>query len=471
MKPLSFLFIFLFGCQLCQAQSKKAEQQLDSVFSLLYKQSQFNGVVLVADKGNVVFKKAYGYSNESTKQLNNSHTVFELASCTKQFTAAAIVLLKRQGKLSYDDKLSKFIPELGFWNEVTLYDLLRHTSGLPEFLADMSQNWDKTKIATNEDVIKYYASRKDTLQFAPKSMHRYNNTNYVLLASIIERASGQKYADFLAKNIFRPLKMNSTSVYNRRESGKRLNNYAVGYVWERNSFNKTTSENPLYGDSSVYYLDGVVGAAKVNSTVEDLFKWITALKNNTLLTTKEFAEMTETTKTSKGKNIPYGFGFDVSKGENKFSFGHTGSWDGYVSLIYQNAIKDRTIIILENFKLGTYPYDNINEILDGKPIKREYKKLVALAPAAIDKYTGTYTDEKGKEEHLITYQNGHLFYNTKQVKWDMRFFPISENEFQGIRQGGADGVLKFTKLENGSTKLEMLQYGEVIGSGTKKDTK
>jgi len=468
MKFINFYLIPLLSIQICFAQPKKSEQQLDSIFSVLYKQHQFNGVVLIADKGKVVFKKGYGYSNEATKQLNDSKTIFELASCSKQFTAAGIVLLKRQGKLNYEDNLSKFIPELSFWDNVTIYDLLRHTSGLPEYLNDMEEDWDKTKIATNEDLIKYYAARKDTLAFKPKSTHRYNNTNYALLASVIERVSGQKYADFLSENIFKPLKMNSTFVYNRRENPRKINNYAIGYVWAKGSFNKITSEQPEYGDSSVYYFDGIVGNAKINANAEDLFKWVTALKNNTLLTREEFDQMTEITKTSGGKNIPYGFGFDVSKGENRFSFGHTGNWDGYISLIYHNVLKDRTIIILQNFKLGTYPYDNINEILDNKPLEIEYKKAVAIAPELMAKYAGIYIDEQSKEEHVITYQDGHLFYNTKMIKWDMRFFPIAENEFQGIRQGGRDGVLKFTPSENGGTRLEMSEYGKVIGGGIRK---
>ena len=469
MKPFSFLLIFLFGAELCLAQAKKSEQQqLDSVFSVLYQQNQFNGSVLVADKGKVLFKKGYGYSDENTHKTNNAQTIFELASCSKQFTAAAIVLLKRQGKLNYDDRLSKFIPELASWSEVTIYDLLRHTSGLPEYLVDMQKGWDKTKIATNEDLIKFYAAKKDTLQFKPKSRHRYNNTNYALLASIVERASGDKFGNYLAENIFKPLKMSRSFVYNRRESPKKLNNYAVGYVWARGTFNKITSEQPGHADSSVYYLDGIVGNAKVNSTVEDLYKWIIALKNNTLFNEKEFAEMTAVTQTSAGKNISYGFGFDLAKGENRFSFGHTGSWDGYVSFIYQNMIKDRTVIVLQNFELGTYPYGNINEILDHQPIKAEYKKIVPLTPTLMQTQIGTYIDENGKEEHVITTENGYLFYNTKRVKWDMRFFPTSASEFQGIRQGGADGVLRFTQLENGDTKLEMIEYGKVIGSGIRK---
>jgi len=465
MKKISLFLILLSLTSSCFSQQQNQAKQLDSLFSVLYQQNQFSGSVLIADKGKVVFKKGYGYRNEQTKQPNNANTLFELASCSKQFTAAAIVLLKRQGKLRYEDKIAGYFPELHFWNSVTIYDLLRHTSGIPEYLSDMPDDWDKTKIATNDDVINYYAARKDSLQFEPGSIHRYCNTNYVLLASMIERVSGKKYADFLAENIFKPLQMKHTFVYNRRESPRKIQNYATGYVWASNSFKKVTSEHPHYNDSTVYFFDGVVGTAKINTTVEDLYKWILALKNKTLFTQTEFDAMTEVTQTSKGKNIPYGFGLDVSKGENKFAFGHTGSWDGYMTFVYHSVIKDRTIIILQNFKMSTYSFNNISQILDNQPLNAEYKKKVLLPEADIRKYAGVYINKD--EQHIITYLDGHLFYNTNKAKWDMRFFPVSATEFQAIRQGGADGLIRFATLPNGDIALEMSERGRVIGSGTK----
>ncbi len=463
MRVIILILLFCGNTNTCFSQLQDKEAKLDSIFTMLYKQNQFNGSVLIADKGEVIFKKGYGFCNEQIKRLNNTNTVFELASCSKQFTAAAIVLLKRQGKLKYEDKISSFFPELAFWSKVTIYDLLRHTSGIPEYLSDMRGSWDKTKIATNKDVIEFYANRKDTLSFEPGSKYDYCNTNYVLLASIIERTSGQDYASFLKENIFRPLRMHNTFVYNRRKSPKKIKNYATGYVWAPNSFDKVTKECK---DSSVYYFDGVVGEAKVNSTVEDVYKWIVALKNNTLFTQAEFESMTEITKTSDGKNIPYGFGLDVSKGENKFSFGHTGHWDGYITFIYHNVVKDRTIIILQNFEMGTYLYNNIKQILDTQTLTNECKKRISLSESEIQIYTGVYTDKENPEEqHIITYLNGHLLYNTAKIKWDMRFFPVSTNEFQAIRLGGTDGVIRFSQSENGNTILEMSEYGKIIGVG------
>jgi len=130
--------------------------------------------------------------------------------------------------------------------------------------------------------------------------------------------------------------------------------------------------------------------------------------------------------------------------------------------------KNRTIITLQNFKMGVYPFKTINQILDNKPIAIEYPKKIILPETQVSKFAGNYISEKDSDVQTITFSNGHLIHNSKKIKWDMRFFPISLNEFQGIRQGGADGVLKFTELANGDVKLEMLEYGKVVGEGLRK---
>ncbi|PST83905.1 serine hydrolase [Pedobacter yulinensis] len=469
MKNKLTILIILFLNTTAFSQESRKHKQLDSVFSLMNRQNQFNGTVLISEKGKVIYHKGFGHLDTASGQANNKTTCYELASCAKQFTAAAIVLLHRDGLLNYEDKLSKYIPELRSWQQVSIYDLVRHTSGLPEYLIDMPKGWDHHKIATNNDLIAFYAKRQDTLEFKPGSRHRYNNTNYALLASIIERVSGKSYAAYLQERIFKPLHMDRTLVYNRRLQPRKMKNYAIGFVWAKNSFDRVVSENPNYGDSTVYYLDGIVGNAKVNSTANDIYKWLVALHQNTLFTKAEFELMTMVSKTTAGKDIPYGFGLDLSKGKETFSYGHTGSWDGYATFIYHNAIKDRSIITLQNFKMGAYPFNNITQILDGKPLTVEYRPLIPLANEQIKKYEGDYIDEKDKDEvQQITFLGGHLVYNSNKIKWDMRFFPVSVNEFKAIRQGGTDGELKFTELPNGDTKLEMLQYGKVIGGGIRK---
>jgi len=262
--------------------------------------------------------------------------------------------------------------------------------------------------------------------------------------------------------------MTRTSVYCRRIEPRRPDNFATGYVWATGSFRKVVGEHPDKRDSLAYALDGIAGGAKVASTVEDIYKWITALKANTLFTQAEFDTMTAVTQTNAGKPIPYGFGFDLSKREGRFAFGHTGSWDGYASFIYHDVIRDRTIITLQNFKLGGYPFAAISQILDHKPVVAEYRRMQPLPERGIKKFCGVYSDSTADDASVISYLDGYLVFNTRKLNWDLRFFPISENEFLGVRQGNTDSILKFVTLENGDVRLEMLEYGKLIGGGLRK---
>lgn len=466
-RTLTLLICLLLSSNLFSQNLFK--QKLDSVFSMMHNQNQFSGTVLVAEGGKIIFMKGYGYQDLQLNKKNSTETIYELASCSKQFTAGAIVLLHRSGKLRYEDSISKFIPELAQWGKVTIYDLLRHTSGIPEYLIDMSAAWNHNKIATNDDLINFYASKRDSLSFKPGSRYNYSNTNYALLATIVERTSGMGLAEFSKRNIFFPLNMHHTFIYNSRQNPQNIRNRATGFVWKKNSFERITSENPNYGDSLVYYLDGIVGNAKINSTVSDVFKWVTALKENSFFTSEEFTLMTLVTKTHAGRSVPYGFGLDLSGSSDNLSFGHTGSWDGYSTFVYHNMGKDRTIITLQNSKMGAYPFKSISQILDQKPIGIEYVKKVSLPWEEIKKFAGIYIDKDNDgAQHEIAFLDGHLIYNTKEINWDMRFFPVDRNRFKAIRQGGSEGELRFSETKKGNIILEMLQSGKIIGTGLKK---
>jgi CubicO group peptidase (beta-lactamase class C family) len=462
--------VLLFTGVLSFGQKNHTEKRLDSLFTALAAQNQFSGSVLIAEKGKILYKGGKGYSNELSKELNNSQTIFELASCSKQFTGVGIALLHRNKKLEYTDDITKYLPELTSFKGVNIYDMLHHTSGIPEFLSGgFTEEWKNERIATPQDVVAYYAEQQDTLEFLPHSKERYTNTNYVLLAVIIERVSGQKLDAYLAEKIFRPLKMDHTFIYCRRATPRKLKNYAFGYVWIPNSFEKATEDDDRVGRKEVYYMDGIYGAAKVNSTVEDLYKWMNAIKNNQLLTAQEFEEVMAITKTSAGKEVKYGFGFDVRKGTNSISYGHTGSWDGYITLMHYSSQNDRTVIVLNNFHNGACPYQTVSEIIDNKPSSNEFIKKVELKEEVIKQYVGEYADpENPEEKHVITYLDGHLVYNTNKATWDMRFFPSADGVFQAIRQGGTNGVMEFKPQEDGTMKLEMMMYGSVIGQGVRK---
>ena len=196
-----FLCILLLGCDQ-EEKTNAAVQQLDEYLSGMQKHFRFNGNVLVAEKGNIVLQRSYGYANYDDQRSLNDSSVFELASVSKQFTATGILLLKDRGQLQLSDSLRKYFPELPY-HGITIQHMLTHTSGLPDYFWPLVEKWDRKKIAFNEDVIAFLAKEKMPLQFEPGKKWEYSNTAYMILASIIEKVSGQSFADFMAKNIFR----------------------------------------------------------------------------------------------------------------------------------------------------------------------------------------------------------------------------------------------------------------------------
>ncbi|GAB4453503.1 MAG: hypothetical protein Fur0028_08980 [Bacteroidales bacterium] len=257
-------------------------KKLDSLLTAMHSNENLNGNILIAEEGKVMYKKSFGNANEDTKQKLNENSIFELASCSKQFTAMAIMILKEKGKLNLDDNISKFIPELANYKNITIKNLLNHTGGLPDYMDLMDSLFDKSKIATNKDIIALFSKVQPKILFAPNTKYEYSNTGYALLASIIEKASGQSYANFLQNNIFKPLKMTRSFVYTRRFAPKNIANYAFGYIYS-DSLKKYILPDDLTETKSVIWLDGIVGDGCVNSTINDLLKWDRALYTNKLL--------------------------------------------------------------------------------------------------------------------------------------------------------------------------------------------
>ena len=213
---------------------QSSNQKIDELLSMLHNQQQFNGIVLIADKGKVSFKKSYGTANEDTKRPIDENTVFELASVSKQFTAMAIVILKERGKLGYDDKITKFFPELGQFKDITVRNLLNHTSGIPDYInPDSLKFFDENKFNNNQDVINYLVKGQVKPSFEPDTKFQYSNTGYVLLASIVEKVSKMSFGDFLKASIFKPLKLKNTFVYMRRVAPRKIDNYAFGYIYSK----------------------------------------------------------------------------------------------------------------------------------------------------------------------------------------------------------------------------------------------
>ncbi|UTG60335.1 beta-lactamase family protein [Elizabethkingia anophelis] len=443
MKKVIILFIavssFVYG---------QKEKKLDSLFTSLYAAKEFNGNVLVAEKGKVIYEKSFGLANEKTQQKLDKNTVFELASVSKQFTAMGIVQLEKEGKLSYNDPLTKYFPELSFYKPITIDNLLHHTSGLLDYMSLFDKNWDKKKFATNKDVVEMLAKYKPELLFVPSDKYEYSNTGYALLGLIIEKVSKQSYGDYLNKKIFKPLGMANTRVYRSRYKPEKISNYALGYVVDSLGNKKLLDD--LGKEYYTYYLDGIVGDGMVNSTTGDLLKWDRALYGDKLVNQKDKDLIFSSIVTKDNKDTRYGYGWAI---DTKYPFGkianHSGGWAGYITFIERDLDYDKTIIILQNndSEAASSPVKQLRNILyDIKPIKVDL--------ATLQKYAGKYT-KKNSKTFEVFFENNKLYVPLNpQVKLELE--AISTNKFK-VRDFSPDVFYEFKILDDGSIKCNMSQ--------------
>ncbi len=463
MKVLFFLLIFSVSITFAQTNNGK----IDELLSMLSNQQQFNGSVLIAENGKVTFSKSYGLANEETKQNLNADSIFELASVSKQFTAMGILILSEKNKLNFDDKITKFFPALEEYKEITVRNLVNHTSGLPDYIQPKFLNLlDQKKINTNKDIIDLLVKNKPKLEFEPNTKFAYSNTGYVLLASIIEKVSGKTFAKFLEDLIFKPLKMKRTFVYQRRLAQKKLDNYAFGYVFDQKSDKNILPDN-FEPAKFVYYLDGIVGDGNISSTVNDLLKWDRALTAKKLISTKTYEEAFSGAILKDGKKTNYGFGWylEEDKDLGKIVY-HTGSFPGYKTIIERHLTKDKTIILLQNHDNVVLPRKNFREILYNQSITPTFRKQISLTSEQLDRFIGDY-DELSDEKSVIsiTKSGNYLVYNSTNNKWDLRFYPFSEKEFFAKTFSGAE--IEFATDEKGEPIIKLLQRGKVIATGKK----
>ena len=316
-------------------------KQADKLFTEL-NQAGMNGVVLYAEQGQVVYEKAFGWRDLSKRQKDSLRVddVFQLSSDSKMFTAEAIMLVQAEGKLDYDDDVRKYIPELPY-EDITIRMLLTHRSGLPRYDSMADEHWpDRKKPFSNEALIKMLAEKKPEVYGTPDAGYFYNNINYALLASVVERVSGQHFEDFMRERIFEPLGMTHSFIYSMRgetEIPMYLPVEAQGHDLRKKGPVKTPNN----------YLNGVMGDKIMFSNVEDLWIFNQALDKHVLLPDSLQAEAFMPGSPAWKHDENYGFGWRMSK-EHPNVFYHYGWWKGYRSAVIRDVNKKRFLALLCN---------------------------------------------------------------------------------------------------------------------------
>ena len=316
------------------------KEKLHDIFSNAHQNGIFNGVIGTYQHGTPVYQAAHGLADIKNKQPLTLSSRFDLASVTKQFTTSAIMLLKEKGKLNTDDNIELYFPGIPYPG-VSVKMLMNHTSGLPD------EDWcvqyldDTSKPINNNILLNIVKTKPPQPLFAPGEGWTYSNLAYELLAMIVEQVSGTGFEEFLRNEIFIPAGMLETSVYHRYSNLPPLENSAKSYVWEDDKW-------LLPEDSSAAAftipLEGVNGAGLVYSTISDMCKWDTILREGRILSLNLQAEMRETVDCGDGRK--YGYGWFV---ENEgYVVRHSGGWPGYINHYYRDLKNGAMLIMMTN---------------------------------------------------------------------------------------------------------------------------
>lgn len=297
--------------------------------------NNFNGAMLVARKGVIIYEKYHGYADFADKSLIGRQTTFQLASTSKPFTAMAVLYLQQQGKLHIQEPIQKYFPAFPYQG-VTIKSLLDHRSGLPNYLYFSEQYWkDPNALMTNRDVIDLMVKYHPRAAYSPNTHYNYCNTNYVVLGALIEKITGMSLENYLKKAFFGPLGMTHTYVFNPG-TDKTSVHQSLTYDYR---------SRPIANQC----FDGVVGDKNVYSTVEDLLKWDQALYNGKLFTKATLkAAYTPYSNEHPGiKNYGLGWHLLVYPDSSEVVY-HNGWWHGNTSVFYRFIGDSTTLIILSN---------------------------------------------------------------------------------------------------------------------------
>jgi len=314
----------------------KVRSKLDSLLKRIHKRHDFHGAVLVAKNKKIVYQNHIGTADFKKKTLLNKESVFQLASVSKQFTAAAIMLLQQRNQLKLTDTVNTYFPNFPY-KAVTIKTLLNHTGGLPKYFWIAEHKWQQKKAPSNNEMMELLTTSNVQRFFKPGRNFDYSNTGYFVLASIVEKISRTSFSSFLKQNIFEPLQMKNSYVYSFENDSIRenqLDGYRLHRGWRHVKIRSTVN-------------DAIVGDKNVYTTAEDLFKWTQGLNSGNLLSKESLALMFTKGETIYGRKVPYGFGFRIDTKE-KNSVYHYGKWNGFSTGLTTYLEDDLVVIILEH---------------------------------------------------------------------------------------------------------------------------
>jgi CubicO group peptidase (beta-lactamase class C family) len=434
-RPMLLLWTVALVASCHGSQEEKNHARMDQIVRVKVDNKDFSGSVLVASGNHIILNKSYGLANIEWNIPNTPTTKFRVGSVTKQFTAAAILLLEEQGKLKTDDLVKTHWAEApAAWNKVTIFHLLTHTSGIPN---PDDEPWRFSEGPT-EKTIGYF--RDKPLNFEPGSQYSYSNAGYIVLAYLIEKVSGQSYGAFIREKIFTPLGMKNSVVDSTPDI---VPNRASGY----------TDGTDEFVNASYINLTSSVGSGALYSTTEDLLRWTQGLFAGKLLSAASLEKMTTPFKED------YALGLEVSKDQGHKIIWHGGSIAGFNSTLIWFPDEKMTIVVLANLEGDVTKglAKRLSSVMHGKTVVLpSERREIKLPEDALKKFTGIY--EVDPDTNLvIAVSNGRLkgFLGTQKPK---ELLAESATRFF-LRE--VDGQLEFKQDSTGTvTGAVLFQDGE-----------
>lgn len=433
------MVVFVFACCLLQSYAQSVEQKIDELLTAYASQNKLNGSVLVAQKGKIIYEKGFGYRNAETKTPNDVNSIFQIGSITKQITAAVIMQLQQEGKLSVQDKLSKYFSGFANGDKITIENLLTHTSGIYNYTNDtVIMKNDITRHYSQAEMMKLF--KNYPADFEPGSKWNYSNTAYSILGYIIEKVEKKPYEKVVRERIFQPLGMlNSGFDFTNLSSPTKTKGYF--------SLNPAPLPAPIV-DSTIAF-----SAGAIYSTIGDLYKWDRAIYTNKILKPESWKSVFTPYKNNYG----YGWAIDTMYGRQITS--HSGGIHGYSSHILRFPQDETVVIAFDNTSsnaLGTIS-KNVAAILFNQPYKvPAERKEIKVDSATLKQYVGEYELAPGFTITISFEGNGLKAHPTGQGIFDL--YAEKENFFF---LKVVDAQVEFVKEANGViTKMILYQNGE-----------
>ncbi|MEO5501481.1 MAG: serine hydrolase domain-containing protein [Ginsengibacter sp.] len=431
------IFLAIFILPLSLIAQKNYPQLMDNYMKAQVDVKEFSGTVLLIQKDKVIYEKAFGLADREWNVPNTINTKYRIGSITKQFTAACILQLAEQGKLSLNDKLSKYIPDYPKGDSVTIHMLLNHTSGIANYTS-LPAFWPKSILPLSRDsmiaIFKYAP-----YDFSPGSKWNYSNSGYFLLGYIIEKVSGENYGDYLLKNVIQKIGLKNT-LLDRVDSI--LPYRAKGYE----------KDGRVWRNAMLISMEGPFSAGAMVSTVEDLHKWMKALMENKVVSPASVQKMTTPYMNH------YGFGLGMDSLFKHKRIGHSGGIPGFVSYLGYYPDDDLYTIVLSNDGISSPQIaEGLASILFNQPVFVPYiPKEIKLPVTQLEKFTGTYKlISEGTDMDII--RKGDTLYRHSAGKDEVELKPESSTRL--FYADSSDRFIDFEFDKNGAVSKATILNG------------